>query len=282
MNKPMKMRAKDFSNFENFENYECYTGSGDDMIDFVDGQVSFAGIFDAHNTASRTFSITLTIATTFALSGIQLFGDLFTPRENENYAGLTETVTGLTVAGSPKTVKKLYSWLQNNPTVLQGFQIVSANDAVVNGIIDCHEVSPFRDMSTEPINLSAFKNPYQFNSNMVLVQNLNRVVSNQTYWLIPAVADAENSYQITINLYFGPAMNLSRTLEKRVERAYYGIQNVGGLAVAKRISQNGGVSGDTKVFELETIPNVTIAGTNGRVVRVNTNNINDAGLVKLV
>ena len=279
MNKVMKRRANDFSNFENFENYECYTGSGDDMIDFVDGQASFAGIFDAHNTASRTFSLTLTIATTFALSGIQLFGDLFTARENEAYAGLTETVTGLTVAGSPKSVRKLYSWLQNNPTVLQGFQIVSPNDSVVNGIIDCHEVSPFRDMSTEPINLSAFKNPYQFNSNMVLVQNLNRVVSNQTYWLIPAVAGSE-SYQITINLYFGPSINMSRTLEKRVERAYHGIQNIGGLAVAKRVGQINVPSGSGKTFELETIPQVTLV-SGGRKYNVNTNNITDAGILQL-
>lgn len=279
MNKVMKRRSRDFSNFENFENYENYTGTGDDMIMFIDGQNNFAGIFDAHNTASRTFSITLTIASTFTLSGIQLFGDLFTPRENELYGGLTETITGLSVAGSPKSVKKLYSWLQNNPTVLQGFQIVSTNDSVVNGIIDCHEVSPFRDMSTEPINLSAFKNPYQFNTNMVLVQNLNRVVSNQTYWLIPCVAPAENSYQITINLYFGPAVNLSAFLEKRVERAYNGIQNIGGIAVARRYGETNVPTGGS--LDQKTIPTVTLVSGGREAVGVNTGNYTNGGVLQL-
>ena len=278
MNTKLKRRAMDFSNFENFENYEVYTGSGDDLIDFIDGQNSFAGIFDAHNTASRTFSITIAIATTFALSGIQLFGDLFTPRENENFAGLTETVTGLTVTSNPKGIKKLYSWLKNCPTVLQGFQITSSNLAVVNGIIDCHEVSPFRDLATEPINLSAFKNPYQFNSSMVLVPNLNRVVSNQTYWLLPCTA-GDAAYTITINLYFGPAINMSKCLEKRVERAYAGIQNIGGINVARRYSEGNTPTGGNGNMS-KTIPTVVInPATLGEAVEVKTNNVGSGRLV---
>ena len=229
----LNVKAEDFSNFENFENF-CYTGEGDDLVDYVGLNTNFASMFDPHNQDSRTFTISVTVGTTFTGSGIQLFGDLWSGAEDSAYSFLTGTgiMTGITVNSSPKSVAKLYSFLQNNPTVLQGIQIVSSNTAVLQGIITTYETSPFRDLATDPINLSAYTNPYQFNSNMVLVPQINKVVSNQTYWKIPCTALAA-AYNIVINLYFGAAINLSSTLDKKIMKAKSGIAQLGGSAVLK-------------------------------------------------
>ena len=243
----MNRRANAFSSFESFENY---TGQGDDMIEFVGQVVNFASVFDPHNNDSRTFTINVTVASTFTKSGIQLFGDLWTGAEDSNYSDLAADSldTGLSVSCSPKSIKRLYSWLQACPTILQGFQIVCSNPAVISSIISTHETSPFRDLATEPINLSAFINPYMFNDKMVLVQGLNKVISNQSYWLLPCTAPAEGSYTITINLYFGAALNTSIALQKKMQRAAVGIQNLGGVLVGRVVGgDNGANIGDNSV-----------------------------------
>ena len=233
MKQYLNKRANQFSNFESFENY---TGQGDDLIEFVGQVVNFSSVFEPHNNDARTFTINVTIGTNFAKSGIQLFGDLWSGAEDSNYSNLAADSldTGLSVSCSPKTIKKLYSWLQANPTILQGFQIVCSNPAVISSIISTHETSPFRDLATEPINLSAFINPYMFNDKMVLVQGLNKVISNQSYWLLPCTA-GDAAYTITINLYFGAALNLSKALENKMKRAAVGIQNLGGVLVGRLV-----------------------------------------------
>lgn len=250
MKNQLQQRARQFSNFENFE---CYTGQGDDLIEYAGNVCNFASVFDPHNTDSRTFTINVTIGTTFAKSGIQLFGDLFSGAEDSNYSDLAAASpdTGLTISASPKGIKKLYSWLQANPTILQGFQITSTNTAVLSGIISTHEVSPFRDLATEPINLSAYRNPYMFNDNMVLVPSLNKVISNQSYWLIPCVAGSA-AYTITINLYFGAALNTSIALQNKMQRAANGISAIGGVGIVRTI---GGGNADAGVTVIT--PNVS-------------------------
>jgi hypothetical protein len=231
MKNTLNRRANAFSNFESFENY---TGQGDDLIEFVGSVVNFSSVFEPHNSDSRTFTINITVGTNFAKSGIQLFGDLWSGAEDSSYSDIAAATldTGLTVSSSPKSIRKLYSWLQANPTILQGFQIVCSNPAVISSIISTHETSPFRDLATEPINLSAYINPYMFNDKMVLVQGLNKVISHQSYWLLPCAAAAA-AYTITINLYFGAALNLSKALENKMKRAAVGIQNLGGVVVGR-------------------------------------------------
>lgn len=253
----LNKRAGNFSNFESFENY---TGQGDDLIEFVGQVVNFSSVFEPHNSDSRTFTINVTVGTTFAKSGIQLFGDLWSGAEDSNYSDLAADSldTGLSVSCSPKSIKKLYSWLQANPTILQGFQIVCSNPAVISSIISTHETSPFRDLATEPINLSAYINPYMFNDKMVLVQGLNKVISNQSYWLLPCAA-GDAAYTITINLYFGAALNLSKALENKMRRAAVGIQNMGGVLVGRL------VGGET--------PDNSASGSNGSVQTVQLNTL---------
>lgn len=254
----LNSKAVDFSDFENFEDY-CYTGQGDDLVDFVGNQTNFASMFDPHNQDSRTFTVNVTVGTTFTGSGIQLFGDLWSGAENSAYSFLTGSgvMTGITVNSSPKTVAKLYSFLQNNPTVLQGFQITTTNTAVLQSTITTYETSPFRDLATAPINLSAYTNPYQFNQNMVLVQTLNKVVSNQTYWLIPCTA-LSAAYDITINLYFGAAINLSNTLDKKILKAKNGIAQMGGAAVIKAIDNTNAVV--TEAIQASNAPTLEVTG----------------------
>lgn len=258
MKPTLNKRAGQFSSFESFENY---TGQGDDLIEFVGQVVNFSSVFEPHNNDSRTFTINVTIDENFAKSGIQLFGDLWIGAEDSNYSNLAAGTpdTGLTVQSTPKSIAKLYSWLQANPTILQGMQIVSSNPAVINSIISTHETSPFRDLATDPINLSAFINPYMFNDKMVLIQGLNKVISNQSYWLIPCTAIAGQSYTITINLYFGAALNLSKALENKMRRAAVGIQNLGGVIVGRL------VGGET--------PDNAAANSNGATIRQLDNNL---------
>lgn len=234
MDEDLDVLAENFSNFEDFEDY---TGEGDAFVDFNGlGQ----NWFDPHNNTYRSFSIVIGIATTFVKSGIQLFGDVYIGAQNSSYSDLAASSldTGLTVSASPKGIKHLYAWLQNQPTILKGFQIVSSNTNVLAGIITTYQTSPFRELATDPINLSAYKNEYQEQQTILTVKDYEKVVGNQNYWLIPMVATG-SAYTVTINLYFGAALNTSQALEGKQFKAAKTIAKLGGAKVVNAMKASG-------------------------------------------
>lgn len=218
--------------FESFEGSN-YFGQNDDMIDFLGNTTSFADLFSPVIDASNAFVVSISIGTNFAKRGVQLFGNLLVGAEESDYSFLSGTLdTGLTVNATPKKYERLLAFLQQNPSVLKGMQIECSNPAVTNSVIVTKEVSPFRDLKTDNIILSSFVNGYMQNVNIVTVPNLNKVVSEQTYWLLNAPASA-SAYTINVTFYFAASINLSATLEKKLQKAGRNVSSVGGATVAQ-------------------------------------------------
>ena len=230
MKNRLNLQAEDFSNFEDFGGMP-YTGAGDSFLDFGITGLSFA----SHSNPDRTFSITINNGTS-GVQRVQLFGNLDVMAEDASVAFVTDgvlsrngtTVTSLSASGNPKSIKRLLAWLQHQPTILNGFQIVAPSAAGVAQIITLGFASPFRDMGTEPFNLSANATEYQFNSNMLTIPNYNRVISEQTFWFLDVVPGAT-----TINLYFGASLNTSRALENKKNQANRNISAMGGVKVVQ-------------------------------------------------
>lgn len=234
--------------FESFENGNNYFGQNDEMIDFLGNTRSFADLFSPVIDSSNAFVVSIGIGTNFAKRGVQLFGNLLVGAEESDYSFLSGTLdTGLTVSATPKKYERLLAFLQQNPSVLKGMQIECSNPAVTNSVIVTKEVSPFRDLKTDNIILSSFVNGYMQNVNIVTVPNLNKVVSEQTYWLLNAPA-AATAYTINVTFYFAASINLSATLEKKLQRAGRNVSSVGGASVAQ-----------AKVLAQPTVASVQVA-----------------------
>lgn len=246
--------AENFSYYsQDFEDYsqqfENYTGYNDPFVDYVSG-FSFA----THNDGARTFTISITGTTENQKSILQLFGDLNVGAEDPAYEFITDKNLsgGLAMTGNPSTIKRLYAWLQNNPTILQGVQLVSSDSTILSGNIDRRTVSPFRQMATDPLPLSTFRNEYQFQNGILTIQNLNDVISNQTYWLI--TIPPGTAFTLTINLYFGAALNLSKALVDKKNKAFRNIQNFGGANVVKALESRQSFTLNPALAQQVTLP----------------------------
>lgn len=254
-----RLADQNFENFEDFENYlDCYTGDGDDFVDFPENVRNFA----AHNEWDRTFTINVSIPASSTVTRLQMFGNLLLGSnivKGVNTGMIkdgTDAVTGITCSGSPYNIVDLYAWLQQQPTVLKGFQIASSSTSVLSGIIVRNEESPFRTLSTRPINLSAYRNEYMFNNQLLTIKDINDVISNQTFWYIPIPASTALTF--TINLYFGASMNSSIALENKQNRAMNNIARLGGNAVARAL-----VNKKTAVKGVDDVKSVVNASNSG-------------------
>lgn len=232
----LRDKADEFSNFEDFEDY--YTGEGDELLDFSSG-VSFA----SHSSTDRTFSINMT-STFTETKKVRLFGHTKYGEEmfNEPFTivdGVIHSDDGvdvsrkITVAGTPNTVTSLLVWLTMNPTVLKSFQIQNKTSvAQTSVIIEMMQFSPFRSMPSQPFNLSAYKNEYQQQDHITTVQDFNQVISWQNSWVFDL-----HTGTTTLTLYFGGAMNTTKALDRKNQRAHNIISKVGGANVVKRMEQ---------------------------------------------
>ena len=246
-------KAEEFSNFEDvefiedddFENFEDFmNGGNDDYIGANDEFLDYGGVgatFAAHNQGFRTASIQITATASNTVSKLQLFGDLLAGAANPNYPMIKEgtiaevsgtpTITG---QGSPKSMNQLLAWLQYQPTILQGMQIATAETTILSSIIERYETSPFRDMATDPINLSVFRNEYQYQSTLLTIPKINQVIGNQNYWYI--TIPTGKAFTMTINLYFGVSLNTSTALQNKMLRANANILRMGGDKVVNALT----------------------------------------------
>lgn len=252
-------RAEEFSNFEdydleeidgfeNFEDYDDYIGADDEFLDYGGNGISFA----AHNQGFRTASILVSVSSgNSQVTKLQLFGDLLVGAVDPNKPMIkegkvaSETIGGvdtttITASGSPKSINQLLAWLQQQPTILQGMQIATSETTILSSIIERYETSPFRDMSTDPINLSVYRNEYQYQTGLLTIPNVNQVIGNQNYWYI--TIPTGKTFTMTINLYFGVSMNISTALQNKLQRAMGNITRMGGTQVVNAIT-TGNVNG---------------------------------------
>ena len=232
-----------FEDFEDYEVYDDYIGADDEFLDFGGNGISFA----AHNQGFRTASITISVTSANDKSKLQLFGDLLVGAADSNVPMIKEgtiyeksSAAAITGTGSPKSINQLLAWLQQQPTILQGMQIATAQTSILSGIIERYETSPFRDMSTDPINLSVFRNEYQYQTGLLTIPNINQVISNQNYWYI--TIPTGTAFTMTINLYFGAALNNATALQNKMVRAAGNITRMGGSKVVNALT-TGNVNG---------------------------------------
>lgn len=238
----------DFEDFEDYEVFDDYIGADDEFLDYGGNGVSFA----AHNQGFRTASIQISVtANNSKVTKLQLFGDLLVGAVDSSKPiikegtiasetiGGTDTAT-ITGSGSPKSINQLLAWLQQQPTILQGMQIATSQTTILSSIIERYETSPFRDMSTDPINLSVFRNEYQYQTGLLTIPKINQVISNQNYWYISIPTGT--AFTMTINLYFGAALNNATALQNKMTRAMSNITRMGGSKVVNAIT-TGNVNG---------------------------------------
>lgn len=254
----LNARAEEFSSFEDFEEYDdlegfedfedSYIGADDEFLDFGGNGISFA----AHNQGFRTASLSISVTSNNSkVTKLQLFGDLLVgavdsdnPMIKEGTVA-SETVGGvdtptITASGSPKSINQLLAWLQQQPTILQGMQIATSQTSILSSIIERYETSPFRDMATDPINLSVYRNEYQYQTGLLTIPNINQVIGNQNYWYI--TIPTGTAFTMTINLYFGVSLNNSTALQNKMQRALGNITRMGGTQVVNALT-TGNVNG---------------------------------------
>ncbi len=232
---------EDFEDFEDFDDADDYIGDGDEFLDFGGMALTFA----AHNQGFRTASITITATSSNTAKKIQLFGDLLVGGVDPNIPMVKEgNMDGngyLRGAGSPKSINQLLAWLQQQPSVLQGMQLATSETTILSSIIERYETSPFRDMATDPINLSVFRNEYQYQTTLLTIPNINQVIGNQNYWYIN-IPDGK-AFTLVINLYFGASLNTSTALQNKLQRAQSNILRLGGSKFVNALT-TGNVNGN--------------------------------------
>ena len=242
---------EDFEDFEDFDDADVYIGEGDEFLDYGGSGITFA----AHNQGFRTASIQVNVtADNSKVTKLQLFGDLLVgavdtakPMIKEGVIA-EETVSGSSVttisaSGSPKSINQLLAWLQQQPSVLQGMQLATSQTTILSSIIERYETSPFRDMATDPINLSVFRNEYQYQTGLLTIPNINQVIGNQNYWYINIPTGV--AFTLTINLYFGASLNTSTALQNKLQRAQSNILRMGGSKFVNALT-TGNTDGVTK------------------------------------
>lgn len=240
---------EDFEDFDDCDDCDNYVGEGDEFLDFGGMALTFA----AHNQGFRTASIQIDVSNNNTLvSQLQLFGDLLVGAVDaskpmikegtiyeETISGIvTPTITG---HGSPKSINQLLAWLQQQPSVLQGMQLATSETSILSSIIERYETSPFRDMATDPINLSVFRNEYQYQTGLLTIPNINQVIGNQNYWYINIPKNTK--FTLTINLYFGASLNTSTALQNKLQRAQSNILRLGGSKFVNALT-TGNVNGN--------------------------------------
>lgn len=235
---------EDFEDFEDFDDADNYIGDGDEFLDFGGMAISFA----AHNQGYRTASIQINVTSgNTSVSKLQLFGDLLVgavdsskPMIKEGVISEESGATTISAQGSPKSINQLLAWLQQQPSVLQGIQLATSQTSILSSIIERYETSPFRDMATDPINLSVFRNEYQFQNNILTIPQINQVIGNQNYWYI--TIPTATAFTLTINLYFGASLNTSTALQNKMRRANSNILRMGGSKFVNALT-TGNVNG---------------------------------------
>ena len=216
---------ENLSNFEG-EEYEGYEGEqyeggfdtfgGDDFVEYD-------GINLAKN-GGQTFTFTVANANA-AVRTVALCGGL-----DPNFTGLIKTgafndvngAAGLSGAGQPKAIELFTNFVRNNPLRVTTIQIVSTDSAQIYQLMVMKMDSPFRDLESRNIPLSAHVSPSDTKDKMVIIPAHQYGVQfdNQTILTLPI----PGSSTATITIYVGPILNASSALNSKYKKAVRRVQ----------------------------------------------------------
>ena len=227
--------TRNFSSFngEDYDQFSSYEGNA--MMSIID--------------TSRVFTITITNTTTarngsriYILPGLAygvgksaISGGLYDSGNIIDIAGTT--LTGTTASGSPKTIESLYSYLLNNPTLINMIKISSnASAAQCSTQLVKRELSPFQDLESIVIPLAQNQNEKSFRDKISTVNLLqyNIIASPQTQLELPLYMAASDT--TTIEIYFAKTMNASAQLKQQVHAAVKSVPAITGGAALPNIS----------------------------------------------
>lgn len=208
-----------FSSFngEEYDQFSSYDGAGINSI--ID--------------ASRIFTITIVNSGAVAINGKRVYilpglgysagrasvsGVLYdtgTCTDKDGNAMITASASG-----SPKTLDSLYSYLQNNPTLINGMKITSGStSAQCSTQLLYRELSPFQDLESKVIPISRNQNEFATRDKIATVNLLgyNIIACPQSQMELPLYMAANDT--TTIEIYFAKTFNSAAILKQQVAAA---------------------------------------------------------------
>lgn len=209
------------------ENFSSFNGEDYDQFSSYEGNAMMS-IIDT----SRVFTITITNTTaaragkriylipglSYAVGRASVNGVLYDSGNIVDKDGTT--LTGCTASGSPKTLEYLYSYLLQNPTLINMIKVSSGNtSAQCSTQLIYRELSPFQDLESKVIPLAQNQNEATFRDKISTVNLLqyNIIASPQSQLELPLyMAESDTT---TIELYFAKTMNSSAQLKQQVHGA---------------------------------------------------------------
>lgn len=197
-----------------------YDGYGDDALDF-EGSGGVQANFSSEVQAGRRFSITLkNVAGDNNITNavdklVRLFASHHQP------AGAPPVVTegvnaviGCTINGAPKSFANLQAFIKNNPLRVVGMKIESSHMEQIGRFMKISKNSPFRDLESQTITFSDFRNEKVFQDKIVTIAQPFQL-DDQTDLDFMLAAECVT----TITFYLGASLNTALQLSKKGKRA---------------------------------------------------------------
>ena len=251
------LSANRLENLSN-QNFTSFNGEDYDQFSSFEG-TGLRALIDT----SRIFTITLSNATT-ARTGANIYlvpgldygmgktsvnGVLYDSGTINDSAG--NALTGLTVTSQPKTLYWLYSYLNDNPTLLNMIKIYSSSSsAQCSTSLVYKEQSPFQDLPSTIIPLAQNQTEMATRSTIAQVNLLpyGIVACMQSQLALPLYMSTSDT--TTVELYFAKTINNAAVLKQQV---------VGSLQAYPQLAMNQTLSKMVSPQQVSTLPITTKA-----------------------
>lgn len=227
---PEELEFEASQNLSSFEGSDNYDGYGDDHLDFGGTNVSFKDrvssdrIFTMNVENNHSADTDVVLWPGYTSEGRAAGAVVVTD-------GLTEIAAGKGIigSGSPKKIANIQAFVEKNPSLVKGFKVrakTSADQLEQQMLI--RELSPFRDLESRTIPLSAYQDENTQQEKVVTVPE-EVYITNQTEVSIKILT----LEKVTFTWFFGAVLNDAVALQKKHRKANRNIQ--AGTAGLRRI-----------------------------------------------
>lgn len=219
--------AENLSNHDGGQGGGYYVGYGDDFLDFIGDQSSFADAIDN----SKVF--TLILANSAGATRTALLCPGLDPNTvgtiNDGAFNDASNAAGLTAASNSTGTVNQFKWfMQKFPSYIYGMVLKSNSITQMGQAFTIQQESPFKIHSTKVINSGSFQSPKDFNT-QILPVNEPYFMDSQTRMSYPVLAGA----QVSIDFYVGVSLNTAKALRSKTGQAKKNIQLAGGAQVVQ-------------------------------------------------
>lgn len=214
-----------------FEDEDYYDGSDEDGIDFGGPGKNFLTAGIAKDTPYVMTLVNANAEVRYCYITPGYIDDQGTVLDG-SFADINGDA-GLTGSGSPKGVKYFHAFLEEVPTICNGFKISSTVATQVSQIMTIEQLSPFRNLADKPIDLGSFTDEHSFQDKIVTVPTPGLVLGAQTRIKLPVVG----SSTCTVTFWIGAMRNVSKELEVKAGKAITSATQPRKIAPVRRIPQ---------------------------------------------